>query len=124
MAVHRSLEFDLGTDVVLDGPAASPASPTAKAAVVSSEEGASRLAAEVKTSSDAVLVWSRTFFSAWQATVDGAPVKPLRADGHLVGVPVSAGRHRVEISWRPWPVWMGLGLALGGCLTVLALRRA
>ena len=122
MAVHRSPEFDVRTDVVLEGPAATPTS-FAATEVVRSEEGASQVTAEIDTSSDAILVWSRTFFSAWQATIDGVPVRPIRADGHLVGVPVGRGRHRVEIAWQPWPVWIGLGLSVAGCLTVLALRR-
>jgi hypothetical protein len=122
MGVHRSPEFDLGTDVVLEGGATSPTS-LAATEVLRSDEHASQLTAELDASSDAVLVWSRTFFSAWQATVDGLPVRPIRADGHLVGVPIGRGRHLVEVSWQPWPVWIGLGLALAGCLTVLALRR-
>jgi uncharacterized membrane protein YfhO len=123
MAVHRSPEFDVGTDVVLEGPTSSPSS-FAAAEVVRSEESAGQLSAEVDASSDAVLVWSRTFFSAWQATVDGVPVRPIRADGHLVGVPFARGRHRVEVAWQPRPVWIGLGLSLAGFLTVLALRRS
>jgi hypothetical protein len=122
MAVHRSPEFDVGTDVVLEGSVSRPTS-FAATEVLRSEEGASQLTAEVDASSDAVLVWSRTFFSAWQASVDGASVQPLRADGHLVGIPVGRGRHRVEVAWRPGPVWIGLGLSLAGWVTVLALRR-
>jgi hypothetical protein len=123
MAVHRSPEFDVGTDVVLEGPASIPTS-FAATEVLRSDERASQLTADVDASSDAILIWSRTFFSAWQASVDGVPVRPMRADGHLVGVPVSRGRHRVEIAWQPRPVWIGLGLSLAGCLTVLALRRS
>ncbi len=124
LAVHRSVEFDLRTDVVLEGPAASPAPASATAAVLSRDEQASRLTAEVEVSTEGVLVWSRTYFAAWQAAVDGAPAAPIRVDGHLVGVRVAPGRHHVEVSWQPWPVRIGLGLALAGWLTVLALRRA
>jgi len=123
LALHRSGGFDLRTDVVLQGSSASPAPGEATAVVLSSDEHASRLTAEVESSTRAILVWSRTYFTAWQASVDGAPVEPIRVDGHLVGVPVGAGRHLVEVSWRAWPVWIGLGLALAGWLTVLAMRR-
>jgi hypothetical protein len=122
MAVHRSPEFDLRTDVVLGPGGASPTS-LAATEVLRSEERASQLTTEVDASSDAVLVWSRTFFSAWQAAVDGVSVRPMRADGHLVGVPIGRGRHRVQVTWQPWPVWIGLGLSVMGWITVVALRR-
>jgi hypothetical protein len=124
MAVHRSAEFDVATDVVLEGPAARPASAGSLGALLRQEEEAGRLAADVESASGGVLVWSRTYFRAWKATVDGTPVDPIRAEGHLVGVAVAPGRHHVEIRWQPWPVRIGLGLALAGCLTVLALRRS
>jgi hypothetical protein len=124
MAIHRSAEFDARTDVVLEGSSAIPGPLATTGEALKTEERASWLAADIETSSDAVLVWSRTFFSAWQARVDGVAVRPMRADGHLVGVPVGPGRHRVEIAWQPWPVWIGLAVSLVGCLTVLALRRS
>jgi hypothetical protein len=123
MAVHRSPEFDQRSDVVLEGAALSPSSAATQGELLESDEQASHLVAEIDTPSDAVLVWSRTYFSAWQATVDGVNVRPMRADGHLVGVPVRRGRHRVEVAWQPGLVRIGLGLSLAGCLTVLALRR-
>jgi hypothetical protein len=123
MAVHRSAAFDLATDVVLAGPAASPAAAASSAEVVRSEERPGQLTAEIDTAADAILIWARTFFTAWRASVDGVPVWPVRADGHLVGVPVGPGRHRVEIAWQAGPVWIGLGLSLAGCFMVLVLRR-
>jgi hypothetical protein len=123
MAVHRSAGFDLATDVVLEGPAASPPSAAATGAVLGCEEQAGRLVADVEAPSEAVLVWTRTYFRAWRATVDGAPVDPVRAEGHLVGVAVAPGRHRVEVAWQPWPVRIGLGMSFAACLTILGLRR-
>lgn len=123
MAIHRADDFDLRTDVVLEGPAASASAPAASGRVLHRLETAATLGAEVEAESDAVVVWSRTYFSAWQARVDGAAVTPLRAEGHLVGIPVPAGRHRVDIGWRPGPVHAGLGLCLLGLATAAALRR-
>jgi hypothetical protein len=56
--------------------------------------------------------------------VDGAVVEAVRADGHLVGVPVPAGAHTVEIGWSAGPVLAGALLALLGLATVAWLRRA
>ena len=124
MAVHRSAgvrpEVRRGPR---GGAATSPASAATRGELLESDEQASHLVAEIETPSDAVLVWTRTYFSAWQATVDGVNVRPMRADGHLVGIPVARGRHHVEVTWQPGPVRIGLGLCLAGCLTALALRR-
>jgi hypothetical protein len=67
-------------------------------------------------------VWSRTFFSAWKATVDGVPADPIRADGHLVGVPVPAGRHEVCVYWSAGPVLGGLILTGLGLVAAMRLR--
>jgi hypothetical protein len=91
--------------------------------VVSSEERPTRLSADVEAGADGVLVWSRTYFRTWQATVDGEPVTPVLADGHLVGVPVPAGAHRIEVRWSRGPLIGGVGLCLAGLSAALALRR-
>jgi len=91
--------------------------------IVSSEEGPTRLAAEVEASADGMLVWSRSYFSAWQASVDGRPVKAVLAEGHLVGVPVPAGAHRVEVRWSSRPLIAGVGLCFAGVIAAFALRR-
>jgi hypothetical protein len=123
LAVHRSADFDPATDVVLE-----------KAAAAGGErldvrpellgETADRLVARVDTPAPGVLVWSRTFFSAWWATVDGKPAALVRADGHLVGVRVPPGAHVVEIGWSARPVGVGFTLAVLGLGLAAWLRRS
>jgi hypothetical protein len=91
--------------------------------VVSSDEGPTRLTAAVEAGGDAMLVWSRSYFSAWQASVDGKPATPVLAEGHVVGVPVPAGAHRVEVRWSSGPLMAGAGLCFAGVIAALALRR-
>jgi hypothetical protein len=122
-AVHGDPSFDLRTDVVLDGPDARPRSPAAAATVIVASETPARLSVGVEASADAVVVWNRTFFRAWRATVDGQPVATVRADGHLVGVPVPAGRHQVQIAWDARPVAAGLGVGLLGIGVFAAAYR-
>jgi hypothetical protein len=86
-------------------------------------ESPDRLVVRLEARGAGVLVWSRTFFSAWRARVDGIAVAPVRADGHLTGVPVPAGAHTVEISWSARPVIAGGLLALVGLAAVARLRR-
>jgi hypothetical protein len=117
--------FDPATDVILPGDmalAAAPAPPGAR--VVAVRETAARLEAEAEAPADAVLVWSRSFLSAWRATVDGQPAPTLLADGHLLGVPVPAGRHRVTIAWSPRWIGAGAALAFLGLLGTAWLRRS
>ena len=65
------------------------------------------------------LVLVRTpFDSGWHASVDGLPVRILPADYLLQAIPVPAGAHTIELSYRD--PWIGLG-ALGSGLAILAL---
>jgi hypothetical protein len=91
--------------------------------VVIIEEAPARLAASVEAASDGTLVWSRSYFRAWRASVDGRPVEPVLAEGHLVGIPVSAGAHHVEVSWSKGPLFAGLALCFVGIVAALLLRR-
>ena len=91
--------------------------------ILSFEEGPARLTASVDAETDGTLVWSRSYFRAWRASVDGRPVAPGLADGHLVGIPVSAGAHHVEVRWSRGPLFAGVGLWVVGVMAALFLRR-
>jgi hypothetical protein len=87
---------------------------TAEARITVARERPGRLEATIDTAEPATLVWSRTFFPAWRATVDGGAAAPVAVDGHLIGVAVPAGTHRVEVWWPAGPVAAGALLALIG----------
>ena len=91
--------------------------------IVSFEEGPARLTASVEAETGGTLVWSRSYFRAWRASVDGRPVEPVLTDGHLVGIPVSAGAHHVEVRWSRAPLIVGAGLCAVGVIAALQLRR-
>jgi hypothetical protein len=90
--------------------------------VVSYEEGPARLSADVDAAGDGVLVWSRTYFAAWRASVDGRAVKPVLAEGHVVGIPVAAGRHHIGVSWSRAPLLAGIALFFVGVIGALIAR--
>jgi hypothetical protein len=123
LAVHRSADFDPATDVALEKTAAAGGQPLEVRPRVL-RETADRLVARVDSPAPGVLVWSRTFFSAWWATVDGKPAELVRADGHLLGVRVPGGAHEVEIGWSARPVVMGTALAALGLGLAASLRRS
>jgi hypothetical protein len=124
MAEHRDPAFDVLRDVVLDGPYARPTdAPSGDGQATIVADLPARLVADVRSDADGVLVWSRTYFGAWRATIDGREAPVLRADGHLVGVEMPAGTHRVTIAWNAAPVALGLGLSLAGLAAAFVLRR-
>jgi hypothetical protein len=108
----------------LDAPSPSLRIDGAAGRIVAADEGMSRMAATVDAAGPATLVWSRTAFPAWRATVDGAAVTIVAAGDHLVGVPLPAGVHRVDVWWPAGPVIAGFVLAaLGLIVTVLLAWR-
>jgi hypothetical protein len=130
-APYRALRRQGGTVLYeLDSPAppvrvesATGAGDTGR--VVAARERVSGLDATVEAATPGVVVWSRTFFPAWRASVDGAPSPVVAASGHLVGVPVPRGTHRVVVWWPAGPLVAGLVLAaLGLSITALLVSSS
>jgi len=61
------------------------------------------------------LIVSENWYPGWSATVDGRPATVARADYTLMGVPLSVGARRVELSFAD-PIY-----ARGKIITVIAL---
>lgn len=78
----------------------------------------------VSTDAPALLILSEIYYTGWQATVDGQPASLLRADYVLRAVPVPAGEHTVELTFRPLSFTIGAivsGLALVLIVAVLGV---
>jgi hypothetical protein len=70
----------------------------------------------------ALVVLSDVHFPGWHATVDGREVPIERVDYLLRGVPVDAGTHRIELTYRPasWRIgWIVSALAALGLLVAV-----
>lgn len=99
---------------------------TGEVRILERQVGAMRLQVEA-TSAGFVMVSDR-FDPGWHATVDGRPVKPVRADAILYAVPVPAGKHAVTLSFQP-PVAVGsfwlsaVGLLVFAVLALVGWRR-
>ncbi|MGQ9584207.1 MAG: YfhO family protein [Anaerolineae bacterium] len=66
---------------------------------------------------------SQTFYPGWQARVDGQPASLVRGNYLLQVVPLAAGPHQVELTYRPVAFWAGASISLVawvGCLSGLA----
>jgi uncharacterized membrane protein YfhO len=84
-----------------------------------------RLVLDVTAEADGLLVASQPYYPGWQARVDGSRVPIVTADYLLQGVPVTAGSHRVELTYHN-PIWPGVlsVVALLVCAAgLIVLRR-
>ncbi len=75
-----------------------------------------RILLDARLPARGVLVLFNAYESGWQAAVDGAPFEVERADGAFQGIRLPAGRHRVELVYRPPGLREGLGVGLAGVL--------
>ncbi|HEY9282462.1 MAG TPA: YfhO family protein, partial [Pyrinomonadaceae bacterium] len=127
---RRTVESRPGAGAVNEGAANESSSDAmisnGSARVVAYEPAA--LAIETESARPAVLVVSENFYPGWEATVDGERAPIMRADYLLRAVAVPAGRHRVEMRYRPAAARRGalvssLTLLALGVLTFIALMR-
>ncbi len=87
---------------------------------------ANSIVMEVDTPHRGMLVLTDQYYPGWRATVDGTPASIHRADYLFRGIPVPAGRHRVELTFRPVSLMLGAAgsaLALGVLGWLLIIRR-
>jgi hypothetical protein len=94
-------DFDPSREIVLaEGTAlAAPPGFSGEAEVLA--YGADRTEVVTDSNAPGFLVMVDAFDPDWRATVDGRPVRALRANLGFRAVPVPAGRHRVELAYRP-----------------------
>lgn len=78
---------------------------------------------EVHTSTDAagLLVLSEIAYPAWQAYVDGQPVRQYIADGTLRAVPVPAGEHLVALRFESETLRIGLIISSAALLVLCSV---
>jgi hypothetical protein len=69
------------------------------------------------------LIIANPFFPGWRATADGRPVRLQLAPGDPIVVPLRAGRHVVELVYRPSSLRLGLVLAVVGLAVVVIVGR-
>jgi Bacterial membrane protein YfhO len=85
-----------------------------------------RVLLQVEASRDAHVVLVDAYDPGWRATVDGRPSEVLRANVGFEAVAIPAGRHVVELVYRPPAVVWGLAVSAAtviAALVVLLGRR-
>jgi hypothetical protein len=77
-----------------------------------------RVAMKVQVSAPALLILSDVVYPGWQAWLDREPVPIYAADAVFRGVAVPPGDHSLELRYRPFSLWLGLGIASATLLAV------
>ncbi|KAA6332184.1 hypothetical protein EZS27_019277, partial [termite gut metagenome] len=73
-----------------------------------------RLVYETSSSTDGIAVFSEIYYPDWKATIDGTPIDIARADYILRAMHIPAGKHTVEMWFRPKSLRVTEGIAYGG----------
>ncbi|HXK08679.1 MAG TPA: YfhO family protein [Vicinamibacteria bacterium] len=128
LALLADPSFDPRREVLLAGPgAARPSEPGFSGEARILELKPDRLRVETDASADGWLVVVEGYDAGWHATVDGRAEPVRRANVAFRAVRVPAGRHEIELVYRPASVKVGasltvLALALGGIVVARRLR--
>jgi hypothetical protein len=91
------------------------------------ERDADRFTATVTATRDAAVLVKVSFHGRWHATVDGVPARTAVVAPGLLAVPVAAGRHTVDVTYRPvsgftYGALFALAVAVLGLLAALDRR--
>jgi hypothetical protein len=114
-------QFDPRREVVLPSGSPAPRDPGFRGAVAITHLGTDRMAMDVDLSAPGYVVIVDAFDPGWRARVDGREAEVLRANVAFRAVAVAAGRHSIELRYRPRALVAGLAVT---ALSVLALAAA
>jgi hypothetical protein len=113
--------FDPAREIVLPTGPASPPPPSSPGRAEIVEERSDRLVLEADVSDGAYVALADAYDPGWRATLDGVPVPVLRSDLAFRAVRVPAGRHRIEMVYRPPAIAIGLAVSAVSLLATIAL---
>nr|NIP86480.1 YfhO family protein [Planctomycetales bacterium] len=118
-------KIDVGQAALVARPLDLPPGPPGQVQTLKKSPGQLSLLAVAPTRQ--LLVVAESFHPGWQALIDGQPAAVRRVNGDFIGCEVPAGRHHVQLGFRPASLkkgttftCCGLGLMLCG---FLATRR-
>jgi hypothetical protein len=122
--LHGRRPFDPGRLALIESPCNRWCprldSPGSVGRVTRSRWGSGAVGVEVEARRPGLLVISQAWFPGWQGEVDGKPSPVVRTDGLVTGVPVAAGRHRVELRYRPPGFRAGMFISLAVLIALIA----
>jgi hypothetical protein len=105
-------EFDLRRAAVLAEPLDVPLGSTIDGSTAEVTAFApSQITVEVDAADAGLLILSEVYYPGWHASVDDRPVRLIRADALLRGIPISKGHHAVHVWYAPRTARLGLGVS-------------
>lgn len=117
-------DFDPEAEVILSKGQPRPAPAGFSGVVEIVEDRADRVGLTAELSHDGHVVLADTHDPGWRATVDGRPAPLLRANVAFRAIPVPAGRHDVDLVYRPPVVLAGLAVSALTFVFILAVALA
>jgi hypothetical protein len=126
LAVLLDPSFDPARSVLLAQGQDRAATPGFAGRAAVTAEASDRLRIEVELGGDGHLVVADTYDPGWRVRVDGREAVLLRADSCFRAVALPAGRHTVEMAYRPPVVLAGLlasAIALVGVVASILTSR-
>lgn len=78
-----------------------------------------RIEAELTASKDEIVVLSTVYTPNWQATIDGKPLLTSKNAYDLTQFTLPSGTHTIRFLYRPWYLWLSLGLMIFGLFVSL-----
>lgn len=73
----------------------------------------------VNADEDGILFTTISYEPGWTIKVDGVKTEPVELVDALIGIPVSAGEHTIEMSFFPKGMTIGIIISMGGVLIVV-----
>ena len=114
--LHRP-HFDPASTAVVERGRAADSTDEGTVAVASYQ--AARIALKVDVRGESFLVVTDSYYPGWSASVDGKPVTLYATDVAFRGIEVPAGRHEIEMRFRPRVLWWAAAVSLVALLLVL-----
>jgi hypothetical protein len=107
--------------VVLEG---TPPSSFAAGSVLAVERGADHVRIVAEAPSEGLLVVGDSWWPGWTARVDGMPVPILRADAIVRAVVWPAGRHVLDMAYRPREIAIGAAVSVTTVILLIGMVLA
>lgn len=117
-AALRNPEIDLARTAVFIGPPPQLEQCAGQDIVRLENRTSDAYSIEVDMRCRGLLVVSDTYFPGWRAFIDRKPAPILETYGVFRGIVVEAGRHRIDLRYRPVSVYAGLAMTAAGFLLV------
>lgn len=127
-AVDMALtNLDVSSQAVLDGAPARLTNVTGRGPIRSTitwlDRDYNHIRLKVDSDEPGLLVLPELYFPGWVATVSGNAAPILRANGILRAVEIPRGESMIEMSYRPWSLWLGIACALAAALALAVWAR-